>query len=251
MVRVQIMSDLHIEYKNDDIPNVEDYIIPTAEVLILAGDIGSLYKYNQLQSFLKKICEKFKIVLYIPGNHEFYMQENYTPKTMSVLNGRLKTLEEGIENLHILNGKSVVIEDFCIAGCTLWTNPQCTIPKFLSRIYNVNTRKYKKMHELDLQYVNRIINYCNEKKYKLTLITHHPPSFRTLEGSRKRRRFESLYASELDYLLDKDSIKNWICGHTHANFDFYSEKGTRVISNQKGKPRDKIRSFSRNCTIEL
>ena len=251
MVRVQIMSDLHIEYKNDEVPNIEDYIIPNADVLILAGDIGSLYKYDQLKSFIELLCDKFKIVLYTPGNHEFYMQENYTPKAMSVLVEKLNRMEDTIENLHILNGKSVVIEDVCIAGCTLWTNPQCAIPKFLSRIYNVNTHKYKKMHEADLDYVNRIIEYCEGKDYRLTLITHHPPCFKTLEGSRKRKKYESLYATDLEYLLDKNLVKNWICGHTHANFDFVADNGTRIIGNQKGKPRDKIKTFSKSFVVEI
>ena len=199
MVRVQIMSDLHIEYKNDDVPDISDYIIPGAEILILAGDIGSLYKYNQLKSFLENICKKFKIVLYIPGNHEFYIQENFSPESMTILKEKLVTLEKDIENLHILNGKSVVIENYCIAGCTLWSNPKCKIPSFLSRIQGINTHNYKRMHEMDLQYINRMISYCKDKKYEFTLITHHPPSFRALDGSRKRKKFQSLYATNLEY----------------------------------------------------
>ena len=73
MSKFQIVSDLHIEYRNDQIPEPLDYITPTAEILILAGDIGSLYKYKQLVGFLEKLCVYFKYVVYIPGNHEFYM----------------------------------------------------------------------------------------------------------------------------------------------------------------------------------
>ena len=65
MVELQIASDLHIEYKNDDIPDPLDYITPNADILILAGDIGSLYKINQLEGFLIKICQYFKYVIYV------------------------------------------------------------------------------------------------------------------------------------------------------------------------------------------
>ena len=44
MTSIQIASDLHIEFKNDDVPDPLNYITPTANILILAGDIGSLYK---------------------------------------------------------------------------------------------------------------------------------------------------------------------------------------------------------------
>ena len=54
MVTVQIASDLHIEYKNNNIPNPLDFITPSADILILAGDIGSFYKIQQLTEFLKK-----------------------------------------------------------------------------------------------------------------------------------------------------------------------------------------------------
>ena len=38
----QIVSDLHIEYKNDTYLEPLDFITPTADVLILGGYFGSL-----------------------------------------------------------------------------------------------------------------------------------------------------------------------------------------------------------------
>ena len=103
---LQIVSDLHIEYKNNSIPNPLDYVKPISKILVLAGDIGSLYKFEQLRGFLKKLCVHFEYVLYIPGNHEFYMQHDYdnnNPVSMEVLLGRLLSIEHEIENLYILN----------------------------------------------------------------------------------------------------------------------------------------------------
>ena len=51
---VQIASDLHIEFKNNEVPDVLSIIDPCADVLILAGDVGSLYNEAQLSLFLKK-----------------------------------------------------------------------------------------------------------------------------------------------------------------------------------------------------
>jgi predicted phosphodiesterase len=59
MTSFQIVSDLHIEYKNNEIPDPLTLITPTSEILILAGDIGSLYKIKQLQGFLEKLCIHF------------------------------------------------------------------------------------------------------------------------------------------------------------------------------------------------
>lgn len=63
MTKFQIVSDLHIEYKNTDVPDPLSLITPSAEILILAGDIGSFYQYDQLKKFLSKLCPHFKIVI--------------------------------------------------------------------------------------------------------------------------------------------------------------------------------------------
>jgi hypothetical protein len=61
----------------------------------------------------------------------------------------------------------------------------------------------------------------------------------------------SLYATDLDYLLRGDYVHTWVCGHVHSNFDFVSNCGTRVVGNQKGKPRDNIIDYKNNMVIEV
>ena len=61
MTTIQIVSDLHIE-QYEDVPNPLDFITPSADILILAGDIGSFYRIQQLIDFLKALCSYFKIV---------------------------------------------------------------------------------------------------------------------------------------------------------------------------------------------
>ena len=55
MTSIQISSDLHIECVNDDNIDPLQYITPSADILILAGDIGSLYKIKQLKNFIKQL----------------------------------------------------------------------------------------------------------------------------------------------------------------------------------------------------
>ena len=64
MVKFQIASDLHIEFQNDSVPNPLSLITPSADILVLAGDVGSLYKHTQLEGFMKKLCSLFQVVLY-------------------------------------------------------------------------------------------------------------------------------------------------------------------------------------------
>lgn len=251
MTILQIASDLHIEYKNDSIPNPLNYITPKADILILAGDIGSFYKINQLTKFMQELCKKFKVVLYVPGNHEWYMVPKQEPLSWNELEIRMRRLEDSITNLYILNRYSVRIGNLCIVGATLWSDPKCEIPPFIVRIYGVKTKQYKNFHEKDLKYLTDMIKYCNKNLLKLVVITHHPPTEKVLDNANKRKKFISLYATNLDYLLYKDKIDTWICGHTHKNFDFKTENGCRVVSNQKGKDKDHVDDYRKDFIINV
>lgn len=251
MTTIQIISDLHIEYKNDQVPSAKDYITPVADILIMAGDIGSLYKMTQLSEFIKEVCGMFKVVLYVPGNHEWYEIPDILPVSYQTLEHRLKKLAEINSNLFILNRNSVLIGDVCFAGCTLWSEPLCQVPRFIVKIQDMNRVKYQQMHTKDLKFIEGIIEYCKTKKHKLVLITHYPPSYRCLSGTRRKQKFLSLYASNLDHIAIKENVDTWICGHTHTNFDFLTEGGCRIVSNQKGKSKMIADDYSDKFTINV
>ena len=118
----------------------------------------------------------------------------------------------------------------------------------------MTTDKYKSLFTDHVNYIKHATEYCRENKLRMLCVTHHPPTnqvFRTKPMSAKKDKFKSLYYSNLDELLEKDKVHTWVCGHVHSNFDFVTDGGTRVIGNQKGKPKDKIEDFCNNFVIEL
>ena len=250
MVQIQLVSDLHIEYKNDSVPDPLDFITPSAEILVLAGDIGSLYKYNQLKLFLEKLCTHYTYVLFVPGNHEFY-KINDTSLPLFVLMNKLFQLSKEIPNLIVLNKSSVQIDDVCIIGCTLWSEPMVNIPPFIVRINGFNNHVYKNKHIADLKYIENMISYCNENKLKLVVVTHYLPTYDVIPEYKKEKKYISLYASHLDHLLTKDKVHIWMAGHIHHNFDYITENGTRLVGNQLGKPRDNISDYKKNLVIDV
>lgn len=242
MVTFQIMSDLHIENYSEDLC-VDDFIIPSAEVLILAGDIGRVHKFDQLEKFLKSLASKFKVILYVLGNHEFYRVEGVPPKTMEEIVIDLETIRSRIPNLYILNRSSVIIEDVCIVGCTLWSRTMVNVPHYIVRIKDMNTVKYNMLYEKDLEYIENMIPYCERKGYRMMVVTHHCPTY-SVCNDRKNDRFKSLYCNDLDYILESGKIHTWVCGHVHRNFDLTYASGTRLVCNQMGKPKDLVPTFS-------
>lgn len=252
MVNFQISSDIHIEYKSDEVPDPLTLITPSADVLILAGDIGSFYKMSQLKSFLQKLCSYFKVVIYVPGNHEYYKQKGYQPEKMNVLLKRFIDLEKSINNLYVLNRSSVLIDDVCIVGCTLWSKPTIHVPNFIVRIQGMNTNLYNQKFNYDLEYIKKMSDYCAKKQLKLLVVTHHCPTYSVITSTKKKKdKYLSLYASHLDELLTQDKVHTWVCGHIHSNFDLITECGTHLIGNQKGKPKDKIIDYKKDLIISV
>lgn len=249
MVNFQIMSDLHIETYSGNI-STDNFIKPSAEILILAGDIGRVHKYEQLESFLQELCPKFQIVLYVLGNHEYYRVDGIYPKTMEEIVQDVEKIKSKIPNLYILNRNSVVIEDVCITGATLFSQALIEIPQYIVKIPKINTAKYNSLFRYDLQYIENMITYCQKRKLKLLVVTHYAPTY--LVGKRKKcNKYKSLYCSHLDYLLDRKKVHTWVYGHIHKNFDFKTGNGTRLVSNQRGKLKDLVPDFVLDKVISV
>lgn len=249
--QVQIVSDLHIEVENG-IPKTTDVIIPSAPVLILAGDIGRIRRRDQLETFLTNVCKNFEFVLYVMGNHEYYRVNNMSNKSMNQLMDDMIDIERNIPNLFILNRSSVIIGDVCIAGCTLWSQALVPyIPNFIVRIPGMDVKRYNDIHQGDVRYIESMIKYCEKKSLKLLVVTHHCPTYKVLGKWRADDKYKSLYASNLDRLLMGNKIHTWVCGHNHHNFDIRIRGGTRLVSNQRGKPKDNITDFSKTKTIDI
>lgn len=251
MTQFQIVSDLHIEYNTNEVPNPLTLITPSADILILAGDIGSFYKYDQLKTFLVNLCRHFKVVIYVPGNHEYYIMKGYPHQKMNELLQKFVQMEESINNLYVLNRSSIQIDDVCIVGCTLWSKPEVSVPKFIVRIHGLNTISYIQKHESDLEYIEKMIVYSKKKGKKLMVVSHHCPTYSVITTKKIHDKYISLYASNLDHLLTSENVHTWVAGHIHINFDLITSGGTHLIGNQRGKPKDKIKDYDKSLVITV
>lgn len=74
MLKIQVISDLHLEFMKKLPKFLNDF--KKADYLFLAGDIG-YPKYPEYNSgifyqFISWCCDNYKKVFYIIGNHEAY-----------------------------------------------------------------------------------------------------------------------------------------------------------------------------------
>jgi hypothetical protein len=261
----QLVSDLHIEQYYPKSPNPSDLFDKTSNVLIIAGDIGSIYQLKQFSEFIYKCSKLYKYVIFILGNHDYYIpwdEENSTiGLDISYMKQRVKIVEELISNVIFLDREYIILNGLFISGCTLWSDisgklevDSATYLKRV-RIHNMTIELYNEMHQVDLKFIKDIVFFCESLGVKLLVITHHCPTFQEVLGTRYgglNNPYKNLYATDCQELLStsRTPIKSWICGHTHHNFDFYTDNGIRVLSNQKGK-RYEVTNFNRSKTINL
>ena len=85
-MRVQIPSDLHIEFDGNRIPP----LAPDAELIILAGDLAPVHT-RRVGDIAKRWAGADRI-LYVPGNHEYYGSEIVSRAERNQTKGRSKTL---------------------------------------------------------------------------------------------------------------------------------------------------------------
>ncbi len=104
-VKLQILSDLHLEFGPADVGETD------ADVIVLAGDIAPGL------TGLKVAQSKFpeRPVVYVAGNHEYYGQ------ALPELTEALKQEAEGSQ-VHFLDNREVVLASVRFLGCTLWTD---------------------------------------------------------------------------------------------------------------------------------
>jgi predicted MPP superfamily phosphohydrolase len=115
----QIASDLHIEHlpENISINDLEKIIIPKAPILCLLGDIWNFNNKNY-KLFFEIYSKKFKHILIIPGNHEYYCNKEKLNKSHIDLH-----MEKIFANTNVifLNRKSIIIDNYKFIGATLWS----------------------------------------------------------------------------------------------------------------------------------
>ena len=222
-MKVQILSDLHLEFfKYGKIDFIES-LIPeeSVDVLVLAGDISTKFS---LKEDLKVFCDNWKNVVFISGNHEYY--NSGFKEIGDILSG----LEAS--NLNVLNDSFVEIEGQRFIGSTLW---------FPDGPYNAIQSKHLNDFSKIKDFSNEIYarNFTareflsKEVRSEDIVISHHFPLERSVADQYRNSLFNCFFLCDMSELISNKNPKLWIHGHTHGSFD-YNEGETRVICNPFG-----------------
>ena len=235
-MKIQYMSDLHMELW-DNSQFLKHLDIPvTGDVLVLAGDTAYLRDTTMPnRRFWKWAADNYRQVLLVPGNHEYY--------------GGGDVLANGdswqrmiCPNVGYYQNKVVRVDDTDFILSTLWSHIPPQDEYFVSRGMNdfrqirygekrFTTDDFNAEHIKCLAFIRQAV--LESTADKIVVVTHHLPSYVVVAPYYKGDSLTSAFATELgDYIVDS-RINAWIFGHSHCNID--AQIGdTRLVCNQLG-----------------
>lgn len=272
MLRLQIVSDTHIEFIQGNEWNWDDIgiLVPEGNALALLGDIGvctSPREKSQLESFLSWCCERFEHVLYLAGNHEFYnLHKDSSKIEVDAVIGYLSSLENLLPNYHFLHNTKIELNGVTILGTTLWTS----IPNGIAadivgdslNDYHISYHDGRQLMTSDTNaWHNEAVAFLDAELSgaagPVVVLTHHTPSMiGTSEPKYERAKglakcVNHGFSSDLLPLIDKYSnLRVWCYGHTHYN-NQQMRGSTLLASNQRGYSHDISEKYRQNYVITV
>lgn len=235
-MKIQYMSDLHLEFaenynfiKSSDIP-------VTGDVLVLAGDTFLLNNTTiPRTNFFKWASEHYKQVLMIPGNHEYYGNHD-------VMTRGLEWKWMIKENVGLYQNQVVRIEDTDFILSTLWSCIPPTDGVYIRQCLNdfhqtlfdghrLTIEDYNQMHLFSLDFIKKSVVSSTAKH--IVVVTHHLPTLKVVAAQHIGSLLNSAFATELGNFIVDSKINTWIYGHSHTNIDT-TIGNTDIVSNQLG-----------------
>ncbi len=230
-MKVQVMSDLHLEFGGSSI--IGKIASVDSDVIVLAGDthVGNEKLMNSVNSIFD--AAKKPIVL-IAGNHEYY---GYTK---SVEDEKFKTLFDN-PDIHLLNNDTCIIDDIMFIGSTgWWTEPEDLIKNgsIFRRLNDFNLIKDIFDNDFGITWGKECKSFFeqslkNNKGKKMVCISHHGPTSLSIPSKYQTELMNVFYSNNWNDMILDYQPNLWVHGHTHDSLTYTLGK-TNVICNPRG-----------------
>lgn len=234
------VSDLHLEFNLNFKRLLNTF--PKTNMLIIAGDICSVYKDKgkTLKNFLIEAKIKYKEVIFVAGNHEYY-GSNY--KRNEVIDILKKVAQE--TETHFLQREKKIINNIEFIGCTLWSRIE---DRALYQIADFRCGVFKLKDEYIKEFIydsDFLRNALEEKsEYPRIVITHHLPTYHLIHKRFQNSINNSAFFTERLYTFNLKGVQYWICGHTHEYGKYKKDETTLIVNPVGYKDEQKMTKLS-------
>jgi len=248
-MKIQLLSDLHIEFESYGYPDVD------SDVVVLAGDIHT--KTHGVLWAIENITDK--PVIYVLGNHEYY------GKTYPKLIDTAKELAKG-SNVHVLENEVITLDGVNFLGCTLWTDFRLygdpRIAGYHCQQAMNDYRKikklpgYSKIRSIDVAQIHHASKTWLAKELKARkgakniVLTHHGPSLKSVSAEFKNDLTTAAYVSNMESFIEEYEPWYWLHGHMHNSSDYFIGD-CRVLCNPRGYSCEENTEFMPNLVFEV
>lgn len=234
-MNIQFASDLHLEFSENKNFLNHNPILPSGEILILAGDIVPFNLMDQHTDFFKFCADHFAFTYWLPGNHEYYNIN---------VNERIGQFKEDIlPNVHLVNNYWAHHGNARLIFSTLWTpismNKAWHIQNGINDYHAIqddhkrfSPKKSSALFEENLKFIQEAV--ANSFYEKCIVATHHAPTFINYPEEFKDSIYNEAFAVELSDYISSSSIDYWIYGHHHRNVPAFKIGNTELLTNQLG-----------------
>ncbi len=273
-MKIQVVSDLHLEFWEKR--KKYNFVTPSANILCILGDLCCVDSEGKekISVFFAEISPLYKMILWVPGNHEYYRDEPSSTCTIASINRIAKNIVGKFPNIKFLNCETLEYlyrgTLYRFIGCPFWTKIPESHGKLIEgrmndyeSIYIDWSKKLGTARKLNYKYVNywhdKCLRYIKKeiakslllkksqkkiKKVKNIVLTHHKPFM----GNRKTD-VQHAYESNQMTLLNSGLIHFWGYGHTHEKF-FGKVGKTILYSMPKGYKRQNT-GYKKNHSVNI
>lgn len=252
---IQYASDLHLEFGENSKWLKDNPLIPSADILVLAGDIGYLGDANyKTHPFWDWASANYKRVIVVPGNHELYkffdineLQEAWTldirHNVRAYYNSVIALDEETDLIVSTLWAKIPPSEEYLTEHCV------SDFKRIRNGEHRLSSQRFNDEHERCRRFTEKSV--ADSKAKNIIVATHHVPSFELMADEFKSSSINGAFTVELGNYIANSRINYWIYGHSHRNID-KCIGNTKCVSNQLGYVfQNEHQAFRRDAAIEI
>lgn len=267
-MKIQLLSDLHLETNADFTPTPA----PDADLLILAGDIGSYQQGSRIAGDdfgLARFSPRDRWpvpVVYLPGNHEYDAQD------FDAAHERLRALCDRL-GIQWLERETLVIDGVRMVGTTLWSDFDAMVKPgdTLTQVLNKRGKAFRAANfYLEKASTTRggspfLAEELREQGLACqawldaalatpfdgptVAITHFAPTLSSADPRYGLTPGTAGFCNSLDELIPRADL--WLHGHLHHAVD-YVQDGCRIVSNPLGyESKGEQEGFRPTLTIDL
>ena len=260
-MNIQLLSDLHLEQNPGFVPQPA----PGADLLVLAGDIGSYQRGSRLPALGDADFGLARFspmptqagwpvpVVYVPGNHE------YDSLDLDATHARLRATCDRL-GIVWLERETLVMQGVRLIGTTLWSDFDALVPRGPTATLGDQLAARGKAFRAANHYLRQAATTRGGQPWlaeqvreqalacqdwlraalaepfdgRTVVVTHFAPSLRSADPRYGLTPGTAGFCNALDELLPQADL--WLHGHLHCAIDYRAGR-CRVVANPLGYAR--------------